>query len=133
MVGLSVLSLLSLVVSLGLLVCFILVVVQAFQHGNTGAGVGLILSLFLCGLGILVGLIYGWVKADQWRIRNLMLTYTGLFVANIALTAATLPATLRAMQQQAVLQQNQGVPMPMPMPTPIPMPVPPAPAPAPAP
>src|SRR3954447_7044633 len=103
---LPVLSLLSLVISLGLLVCFIMVVVQAFQHGRTGAGVGLILSLFLCGIGILVGLIYGWVQADRWRIKNLMIAYTALFVGNIALTAATLPATLRAMQQQqAVLQQ----------------------------
>ena len=65
-------------------VCFILIVVKMFQNGSTGLGIATILSSCLCGIGMIVALIFGWLNADAWRIRQLMLVYTvaliGMFI-----------------------------------------------------
>jgi hypothetical protein len=69
---------------LGVLVCHILVIVRMFQAGDTGMGI-LCIVLSFCGIGFLVTLIYGWVKAPVWGITKLMTIFTGLFVADILL------------------------------------------------
>src|SRR5690242_10501235 len=51
---------------LGALVCFILVVVQMFQRGQTGLGVACIVLLFCCGIGNLVAFVYGWMRHREW-------------------------------------------------------------------
>jgi hypothetical protein len=56
----------------------ILVVVKMFQ--NAGALHG-ILGL-ICGL---YALIWGWMNADKYNIRNLMIAYTGVLVLVIVL------------------------------------------------
>jgi hypothetical protein len=69
-------QILSGVGGLGMLVCFILIVVQIFQHGETTMGI-VCLVLWCCfGLGFLVTFIYGWVKHRDWRITNIMYVYT---------------------------------------------------------
>jgi hypothetical protein len=47
------------------LVCYILVLIQMFQHGKTGLGIACIVLFFCCGLGYLIAFIYGWVNAKQ--------------------------------------------------------------------
>jgi hypothetical protein len=118
---------LSVILSLVSFVCYVLVVIQMFQRGKTGPGLVSTLGLLACGLGALFAFIYGWIKASEWNIKNVMLTWTVCLVASIGLNVATLPAAIREAQQQAILQQQQGVPgggLP-------PAPVEPAPAPAP--
>jgi len=67
------------------LVCFILVVVKMFQSGQTALGVITIITMF-CGVGFLIAFIYGWVKARDWNIRPVMLTWTVVIILDIALS-----------------------------------------------
>jgi hypothetical protein len=67
-----------------------MVLVQMFQHGQTGLGV-LCVVLFLCfGIGFLIVFIYGWVKSGQWNIQTLMLVWTGLVVLGFILEIVAL-------------------------------------------
>ncbi|HMC66840.1 MAG TPA: hypothetical protein VKI65_18030 [Gemmataceae bacterium] len=67
-------------IAIGSLVCFVLVVIQMFQRGQTGLAIACIVLLFCCGIGKLVAFIYGWVKSKEWGITNLMLAWTGIIV-----------------------------------------------------
>lgn len=66
------------------LVCFILVVVRMFQEGQTGLGIVTILTLF-CGIGGLIAFVYGWIKSKDWNLQTVMLVWTVVVVASIAL------------------------------------------------
>lgn len=57
------------------LVCFILVLMQMFQHGQTGLAIACIVLVFCC-IGGLVTYIYGWVKAGEWNLTTVMLIWT---------------------------------------------------------
>lgn len=84
------LSALSYIAGLVALICFIMVLVKMFQHGQTGLGVACIILAF-CGIGWFIVLVYGWMKADQWKIKNLMMAYTVSFLLAILLGAITGP------------------------------------------
>jgi hypothetical protein len=73
---------LAFVSGVGSLVCFVLVLVKMFQHNHTGLGIACILLLFFCGIGGLIAFIYGWVKAGEWGITNLMTIWTVFFALN---------------------------------------------------
>ncbi len=77
---------LSLLLGLVSLVCYVMVVIQIFQHGETGMGLACTIGLLLCGLGALLAFIYGWVKAGPWRLNNIMLVWTACFVINLILS-----------------------------------------------
>ncbi len=80
--------LLQLLVSLcglGTLVCYILVLIQMFQRGKTGLGIACIV---LCCIGILITFIYGWIKAEEWGIKKLMLIWTGIIVVHLLIGVA---------------------------------------------
>jgi hypothetical protein len=72
---------LAILISLGSLVCWILVLVKIFQAGNIGIGIVGI----LCPL---VAFIYGWMKADEYKIKNIMIIWSILIVASIAVNVA---------------------------------------------
>ena len=76
------------VVGIAWLVCFILVIVQMFQHGQTGLGVACLVGFILCGIGYFVAFVYGWMKSNEWRIQNIMYVWTGCLVATIILGIA---------------------------------------------
>src|SRR5438477_12228825 len=61
------------------LVCFVMVLVQMFQRGQSGLGIATILLLF-CGVGGILAFVYGWVKSTEWNLKNVMLLWTGTFV-----------------------------------------------------
>jgi hypothetical protein len=61
------------------LICHIIMIVKMFQNGQTGLGIVAIV-LTCCGLGVLLTLIYGWIKAGQWNIQTLMIIYTIAFI-----------------------------------------------------
>jgi hypothetical protein len=69
------------------LVCFILVLVRMFQVGQTGLGIVCIVLVFCVGIGGLVAFIVGWINANQWGIRNIMMAWTACFIVGVALTA----------------------------------------------
>jgi hypothetical protein len=66
-------------------VCFVLVLVQMFQHGQTGLGVVCIVLFFCVGIGVLIAFIMGWVNANRWGITNIMMLWTVCIVIEIAL------------------------------------------------
>jgi hypothetical protein len=129
----QVLNLVGMAAGLGCFVCFIMVVVQAFQHGKTGAGIGLIVSFFCC-VGVLIGLIYGWTKAEAWRIKNLMAIYTVCFLVYLGCVAVTAPTQYKDFQdrfQKAMEEAQEKVKQQQPNQPPPGAPAQPAPAPAP--
>jgi hypothetical protein len=71
-------------VGLGVLVCHIMVIVKMFQNGKSGLGIVTILTT-CCGIGGLISLIYGWIKADAWNIKTLMIAFTVLWILAIVL------------------------------------------------
>jgi hypothetical protein len=82
------------------LVCYILVLIQMFQHGQTGLGIACIVLLFCCGIGALIAFIYGWVNARQWNIRNIMMIWTVCVVINLIFTGLNYNTYRAQFQQQ---------------------------------
>jgi hypothetical protein len=90
---------LSLLIGLGSLVCFILVVIQMFKHNETTIGI-LSIVLAFCGIGFLLAFIYGWIKASEWNIKNLMLAWTALVILSILIQVVAIATGASAMPQQ---------------------------------
>jgi hypothetical protein len=74
---------LSAVAGIGSLVCFILVLVQMFNRGQTTLGIVCIVLLFCCGIGGLVAFVYGWMKHREWGITNVMIAWSCFWVLGI--------------------------------------------------
>ena len=72
---------LAILIGLGSLACWILVLVKIFQAGQIGLGIlGIFCPLFT--------FIYGWIKADEFGIRQIMIIWTVLVLANIGVSVA---------------------------------------------
>lgn len=63
------------------LVCLIIVLIKMFTDEVNG-GVAKGIFGFICGL---YAFIWGWQNADTHNIRNVMMIWTGCFIANIIL------------------------------------------------
>lgn len=63
--------------------CFVLVLVKMFQHKEFAVGTITFVSFAIIGLGQLVALIFGWMKADDWKIRMLMTVYTATLIGGL--------------------------------------------------
>jgi hypothetical protein len=72
------------VCSLVSLVCFILVLVAMFKNEQTVMGIVCIVTIF-CGIGGLIAFVYGWMKAGEWNLQQVMLAWTGAFVLYLIL------------------------------------------------
>ena len=77
-------------VGLGSLVCWIMVLIKQFQSSVVHGIIGLV----TCGLWTL---IWGWINAGKLNLRNLMLVWTILIVAGIALQFLGAASLLRAL------------------------------------
>jgi hypothetical protein len=64
------------------LVCFIIILVRMFQTGDTTLGIVCIVTL-LCGIGVLITYIMGWVKQAQYRSFQIMLIWTACLVVGL--------------------------------------------------
>ena len=96
----DILTILSLLVSIGWFICFIIVLIKLFQekgalHGILG---------FLC---FLYTFIWGWMHAARLNIKNVMLVWTLLFVVSIILNVMGAGAAVNKLRMQ------QGVPAPV--------------------
>lgn len=76
------LSLLAMLMSLGSLICFIIVLVKMFQTAGVLQG---ILGL-ICGLWCF---IWGWMNAGKLGIKNLMMIWTVLIILCIVLNVSS--------------------------------------------
>jgi hypothetical protein len=69
---------LALLCNLGSLVCFIIVVIKLFKEKGVLHGIlGIICSLYT--------FIWGWIESGRLGIKNIMMAWTALLVAGIAL------------------------------------------------
>jgi hypothetical protein len=84
----TLLMVLAWVFGLAALVCLIIVIVKMFQKQQTGLGIASIILTFCIPLGFLLPFIYGWMKAGEWGIKNLMMGTTGCLVAFLLLYCA---------------------------------------------
>ncbi|MBN2290931.1 MAG: hypothetical protein JXM70_00815 [Pirellulales bacterium] len=75
--------------SIGSLVCYILVLIKMFQNSETTMGVICIVTFILCGLGVLIAFIVGWINAGKWQIQQTMWIWTGCFIGGILINILT--------------------------------------------
>jgi hypothetical protein len=73
------LQILSLVLTLGSVICFIIVLIKLFQNEGALKGIlGLICSLYT--------FIWGWMNATKLNIKNIMMIWTALIILCIILS-----------------------------------------------
>ncbi len=96
------LDILGYIFGLGLIVCLILVILKMFQNGAATMGIVTIATSVVCCLtvGPVIALIYGWMKARDWNMKNLMIAYTLCFVGAWALTGIRVPYIIEQVQTQ---------------------------------
>jgi hypothetical protein len=75
-------QILQLLISLGALVCFIIVLIKQFQVGGAVHG---IIGIITCSLWTF---IWGWINAGKAGVKNIMLIWTVLIIVNIVLAIA---------------------------------------------
>jgi hypothetical protein len=73
------LSILAMLLSLGSLICFIIVLIKQFQNGGVVHG---IIGIITCGIWTL---IWGWMNAGKLNIKNIMMIWTLLIIVCIIL------------------------------------------------
>jgi hypothetical protein len=61
-------------------VCFIMIIIKQFQSGQTGWGIGTIVSALCCGIGFIVALVWAWLNYSAPGMKNLTIIYTILTV-----------------------------------------------------
>ncbi|HBO45202.1 MAG TPA: hypothetical protein DD670_15000 [Planctomycetaceae bacterium] len=81
----ALLTLISALCGIGILVCFILVLVKMFQNNETTMGIVCIVTTFLCGIGVLITFVLGWVNVGKWQIQKVMMVWTVCIVLNIVI------------------------------------------------
>jgi hypothetical protein len=79
-------------------ICFILVLIQMFQRGLAGLAVTFIALTLCCGVGGLVTFVYGWVKARDWNMVNLMTVWTVAFAIDVVVGIVN-PAPFRPLRE----------------------------------
>ena len=99
-------EILSGVGGLGILVCFIIFLVQMFSRGRAGLAILYIVLAFCCGIGVLIAFIHGWVKSREWNISNVMLIWTVSWIIAI-IGNIMAPPDYSAIQNQIQQQQQQ--------------------------
>jgi hypothetical protein len=72
-------QIIGMLVGLGYLVCLIIVLIKQFQIGGVIHG---IIGIITCGLWTF---IWGWMNAGSLGIKNIMIIWTLLFIACIAI------------------------------------------------
>lgn len=61
---------------IGALVFYVLVLVKMFQKNETTIAIVSIVTFVLCCIGIFFNLVYGWIKANEWNIKNQMIAFS---------------------------------------------------------
>ena len=77
---------LAIVLSLASLACDIFVIIKIFQSGNVGLG---ILAIF-CPL---FTFIYGWIKVNEFGIKNVMIAWSVLIALSVVNNVALAPTS----------------------------------------
>jgi hypothetical protein len=94
-------TILEFVSGVGSLICYVLVLIKMFQRGQTALGIACIVLLLCFGIGGLVVFIYGWIKAKEWNMTQLMTIWTAFFVLGIV-SGLMNPALFQQLRQWQV-------------------------------
>jgi hypothetical protein len=89
-------------------ICFILVVIKMFQRGAVGMAIACVVLSMCCGLGGLVAFVYGWTKARQWDMSNLMTVWSVAVAINVVVAGVN-PAPYRLVQERIYVIEGQPV------------------------
>jgi hypothetical protein len=57
--------------------CYVWVVIKMFQNQQTGLGIASLVLAPCVGIGGLIAFVMGWMKAGEWKIKGVMITWTG--------------------------------------------------------
>jgi hypothetical protein len=58
------------------LVCFVMVLIAMFKNGQAVLGIVCIVGFF-CLIGYLIAFVFGWMKAAEWNLKQIMLAWSG--------------------------------------------------------
>ncbi|MFN4259494.1 MAG: hypothetical protein ACK4RK_09345 [Gemmataceae bacterium] len=59
------------------LVCFVLVLTRMFHNDQTFLAIlCIVLTFCMAGVGLLIAFVFGWLKAEEWRLRTVMLVWS---------------------------------------------------------
>ena len=82
----------------------IMIALQMIKHDQQGLGIATIILMFCTGIGLIIALVFGWMKANEWGIKNLVMLYTVSLVLGIVLGSAGyamyVATAVNQMQQQ---------------------------------
>jgi len=82
MLALGMLGIVALIVSIGCLICWIIVLIKQFQDAGVVHG---IIGIITCGIWTF---IWGWMNASRLNIRNIMMIWTVLILISQVLRFA---------------------------------------------
>ena len=82
MAALGLLGILSLLIMLGCLICWIMVLIKQFQIGGVVHG---IIGIITCGIWTF---IWGWMNADSAGVKKIMMIWSVLIVISLILRFA---------------------------------------------
>lgn len=94
MAALGLLGILWILISLGCLICWIIVLIKQFQDAGVVHG---IIGIITCGIWTF---IWGWMNATRLGIKNIMMIWSVLIIASLILRFAfgvgsmTMPTTV---------------------------------------
>jgi riboflavin transporter FmnP len=94
-------------------VCFIIVVIKMFQNNQTGLGIGSIIGIFVCGIGYIIALIFGWKNKEAWGLQKVMPIFTGSLILCFVLYGvgyAILIPKIAAQVQEEMERQKANMP-----------------------
>ena len=97
MEGLILIQGISLILGLIGLACYITTVVKMFQKEDTALGIASAVGFIVCGIGVLVAFIFGWIKAKDYDNKTAMTVWTACIALNLILSFAAVamaPAAL---------------------------------------
>ena len=66
------------------LICFVLILIRMFQSGDSTLGIICIVTL-LCGIGVLLAFVMGWVNVAKYQAQQLMTIWSGALIGSIVL------------------------------------------------
>lgn len=75
-------------VGLGILICYIVVLIKLFKNGQSGWGMMSLIGLIFCGIGLIVAFIGGWLHSKEIEAKQVMVIWTILAVLNFILTGS---------------------------------------------
>ena len=88
MEGLILIQGISIILGLIALVCYIMTVVKMFQNTDSALGIASAVGFIVCGIGVLVAFIFGWIKVNDYENKTVMIVWTACIAFNLILSFA---------------------------------------------